>query len=347
MAQKKRKTEVNKPVQPVTAQATPAEVQQPVPEHGWFTFRNQVIVLFFVGLLFYGNTFPATWAYDDSLVILSNDHVLEGFGGIPAILTVDAFESYTRSQNETTNQLTGGRYRPLSIITFAVEQQLLGLPKRDTGAVTQSEAYERAKAVKTDRDMHVRHVVNVLLYIFSIAVLLLLFRKTVFKTQPLAAFAAAFIFLIHPIHSEVVANVKSRDEILSLLFIALTFLEAFRYKERKTKKHLWLACLYLFLALLSKEYAIMLLLLLPAAFYFFYNEKPVNAASASFIFLLPVGLYAALRLKSVGVGSVAIEDIMNIPYLYATPMEAIATKIAVLFDYIRLQVVAYSCCLKR
>jgi hypothetical protein len=79
-------------------------------------------------------------------------------------------------------------------------------------------------------EMHVRHVLNVLWYIASVLVLLHM-RYIVFKGYPLMAFVAAIIFTTHPIHTEVVANVKSRDEIMSVLFICLTFIYTFKYQE--------------------------------------------------------------------------------------------------------------------
>jgi tetratricopeptide (TPR) repeat protein len=74
---------------------------------------------------------------------------------------------------------------------------------------------------------------------------------------------------MHPIHSEAIANVKSRDEIFSLIFISLTFFYSFKYMEdRKTKTLFWAAFSFL-LALLSKEYAVVLVVLIPIAFYVF------------------------------------------------------------------------------
>jgi protein O-mannosyl-transferase len=348
MAQKKGKvgtaknpnvTSTTQPTKAVPSVAPPL----PTPDDAAspFNFRVQCIVLALVGLLFYGNTFLNTWAYDDSLVILQNEYVAAGFAGIPKILSVDAFESYTRSQNETTNQLSGGRYRPLSLVTFAIEQQLMGLNRVDTTAKGKTEAYAKAAAKKLDRDMHARHVVNVLLFVFSVIVLLVFLRKTIFSAQPFAAFMAAFLFLVHPIHTEVVANIKSRDEILSLLFILLTMLAAFKYREQRQTKHLVLGCLYLLLGLLSKEYGIALVVLLPLAFYTFYREPLQRSLQATWLYLIPVAIYGFMRIKSVGVSNAVIEDVMNIPYLFATPVEALATKLAVLFDYIKLLFVPY------
>ena len=54
------------------------------------------------------------YALDDTIVIVKNEYVYEGFGGIWDILSKDAFDSYYKQFNSS-NQLSGGRYRPFQI----------------------------------------------------------------------------------------------------------------------------------------------------------------------------------------------------------------------------------------
>src|SRR6266699_1973021 len=89
-------------------------------------FRTQAILLALIGFIFYYNTFSHESAFDDRMAITDNAYVQRGLAGIPDILTTDAYQSYLESKNGA-NQLAGGRYRPLSLITFAVEQQLTGV----------------------------------------------------------------------------------------------------------------------------------------------------------------------------------------------------------------------------
>ncbi len=298
-------------------------------------FRTQAIILAFLALLFYGNTFKNEYAFDDMMAIVSNDYVQRGVAGIGDIMTKDAYQSYLEHKNGG-NQLAGGRYRPLSLVTFAIEQQLLGVSTNDESpGVTHNRTKEEED--KMISDMHFRHVVNVLLYALTVVVLLSFLRKVVFKDNPMIAFVAALLFTVHPIHTEVVANVKSRDEILSVLFISLTFLQAFKYKETARKKDLVLGLLCFFLALLSKEYAATLVVLLPLSFYLF-NKETIAQSFKSFVpYAIPFVLYVLLRLSSVnGMADGAEKDIMNNPYLYATGAQKIATEFLVLLDYLKL-----------
>ena len=298
------------------------------------SFRIQTIILASLGLIFYANTFQNEFALDDNPAIKNNKYVQSGFAGIGHLLTSDAMETiYVKSH--TDGKLAGGRYRPLSLVTFAVEQQLLGI--NDTTNIETDKARSAAYLEKMNNDMHFRHVVNVILYILSVIVLLLFLRQIVFVSSPVAAFLAAIIFLIHPVHTEVVANVKSRDELLSLLFILLTFINAYRYYDTRRTKQLIYMLVCFFLALLAKEYAVMLFVLLPVSLFCFRQSSFAWACRSVLILLVPFSLYLALRLSSVaGLAADAGTDIMNNPFLLATPFQKYASIMAVLLDYMKL-----------
>src|SRR4051812_5382629 len=129
--------------QKVKQQGAVAEVQEPVaaalPEAARplsiYDFKVQAVIILVLALGVYFNSFFNEYAHDDGIVIVKNEYVQEGFAGIPKILSRDAYDSYYRQLN-TINQLSGGRYRPLSIVTFAIEQQFLGaIPEANIDSV--------------------------------------------------------------------------------------------------------------------------------------------------------------------------------------------------------------------
>ncbi len=73
-------------------------------------FKLQAAIVALLAFILYANTAKNEYALDDTIVIVKNEFVLEGFAGIPDILSKDAYYSYYR-QLGTTNQLHGGRYR--------------------------------------------------------------------------------------------------------------------------------------------------------------------------------------------------------------------------------------------
>ncbi len=304
------------------------------------SFKFQAIIIALLSIVFYANTFKNEYAFDDMMAIVNNDYVHKGFGGIGEIMTNDAYKSYLKNQGGD-NQLAGGRYRPLSLVTFAIEQQILGLPEdAETGNSMKNRSKDEEQ--KLISDMHFRHVVNVLLYALCGVVLLYFLRTILFKNQPWVAFVATVLFTIHPLHTEVVANVKSRDEILSVIFICLTFIYAFKFFATQKRNDLIKAGSFYFLALLSKEYAITLLVLLPLSFYLFGQKNPVESVKGLLPYLIPFGIYMALRMSSVnGPGEEAAKNVMNYPYLYATGVQKLASEIEVLFRYLKLLVLPY------
>ena len=303
-------------------------------------FKVQAIIVGLLAIVVYFNSFFNEFAHDDGIVIIKNEYVLEGFDGIYSILTKDAYDSYYRQLN-TTNQLSGGRYRPLSIVTFAIEQQFLGaVPKNKVDSVVRqniSYGVTGPHEKQLIHNMHVRHVVNVLLYALSVVVLLYFLRYIIFKNNPLMALIAAVIFAIHPIHTEVVANVKSRDEIMSLLFMCLTFIFAFKYEEDKTKPWMLInGILSFFLAFLSKEYTLTMIVLLPLAFYTFKNYSVSKSISATLPYLVIVPVYLGLRFNASAPAIDALDvDSSIISMLSLLPKLSIPVGIAGLYFYIR------------
>jgi hypothetical protein len=88
-------------------------------------FWAQAAIVFAVAFGFYINSYSNKYALDDDIVMRQNMYVQKGFAGIPEILANDAYKSFYESMG-VDQQLAGGRYRPLSIVTFAIEQQLFG-----------------------------------------------------------------------------------------------------------------------------------------------------------------------------------------------------------------------------
>ena len=152
-------------------------------------------MVFLVAFGLYANTLSHGYVLDDRVVITGNTYTQAGFAGIGDLLTTDSFRGFLGRDVE---ELAGGRYRPLSLVTFAIEGALFG----DSPAVA--------------------HLGNVLLFALCCVVLLGVLQELLGeRSGPLSGlsvpFASALLFAVHPIHTEVVANIKGRDEILALL----------------------------------------------------------------------------------------------------------------------------------
>jgi hypothetical protein len=273
----------------------------------WFPFTQKLQVFLTLTLLAAGvylNTLGHQMAYDDLAVIKTNEFVLKGVKGIPEILMNDSYYSFYKESNGK-NMLPGGRYRPLSIITYAIEQQLVGvkhdsLPLQFAGDLNYNgrldadeDLVKDYKLTEDDFFAHglgLRHFVNIILFALCIGFIYLFFAAYIPQFSPDVVFVSCLLFAVHPIHTEVVANIKSRDELLSLFFILGSFMFAFRYIKNFKKGDLILFTLVFFLALLSKEYAVTLMILIPCAFFIFktptFNWKDAKLYLALALFIL-------------------------------------------------------------
>ena len=92
-------------------------------------FRSQAIFIVLLGAIFYFNTIQDQYCLDDDIIVVKNQYVQSGFSGIKDIMSKDAFDSFYRQMQASKDQLSGGRYRPLSIVSFAIEQSLFGETK--------------------------------------------------------------------------------------------------------------------------------------------------------------------------------------------------------------------------
>jgi len=169
-----------------------------------------------------------------------------------------------------------------------------------------------------------------------------LFHKFIFKEFPDIAFLSVLLFTIHPIHTEVVANIKSRDELLSLLFIILTFIFAFQWKIQGKNIRLAGSILCFFLALLSKEWGILLVILIPLSFYVFINYGLQKCILNSIPFWM-TGLIFLLIRSGIVQSQPSMEGltIINHPFFFATPVQSFATKLYILLKYLYLIIIPY------
>jgi protein O-mannosyl-transferase len=269
-------------------------------------------IITILSFLLYGNTLTNQFCQDDEGVITKNKFTLNGVAGIPDIFTTNSFAGYSGNANAI---VTGARYRPLSIATFAVEHDLF------------------------HSNPMVSHLINILLYALTVFLLYLVFR-TVLKQytlhyQPIAIWMS-LLFLFHPIHTEVVANIKGRDEILALLLSLAGLCFILKYCD---KQKLWLLICGVtlwFLALFSKENAIVFWVLIPPLVYhdglksIRQKPLPIILLSIAALVFLAIRFAITVPLKSIPV------DLMNNPFIDADVEQKYATIFLTLGKYIGL-----------
>ncbi|GAA4462010.1 hypothetical protein GCM10023189_38130 [Nibrella saemangeumensis] len=292
--------------QPVTTKtaATSTEPDLPIETRPVTWWPSAILAV--VAFALYINTFGHGYVLDDIAAISQNLFVQEGLKGIPQLLKVEFWHF---------SNISLGYYRPLSLITFAIEQEYF------------------------KNDPSVSHMVNALLYGLTGLVLGVLLQKWL-PGKVIMAFLIGLLFIAHPIHTEVVANIKSRDEIMSFLFIISMLLMYWRYLE--TDKPIWItaASATLYLAFLSKETSIVSLALLPAMQYYFAKRSVWRSLLSLWPFLLVAAVF--FFQKKMMIGTLSGNPPMDwANYPYAMTKTQVPTTFKFLLYYIRLLVLPH------
>lgn len=280
----------------------------PLKNRNWFL----AIFLFIVSFGLYSNTILNDYALDDVMVYTGNKLVQSGMDGINELWSKDFLYGYRGFQSL---DLAGSRWRPLSLISFAIDVELWG------------------------NNPHWSHFINVILFSICCVLLFYLLSNLLFPNNRIIVFFSVILFAALPIHTEVVANIKSRDEILCFLFLMLGLISLFKWDNLKGKV---LFSISIFLSLLAKENAVPLLAGLPLLLYYFKQQSLKKTFLDTGLLLFVIIFYLILRLKIIPMGKLeASKELLNNPFMYANYYQAFATKVYLLAYSIVLLVIPF------
>jgi len=218
--------------------------------------KKTFFLFFFLTFLFYGNSLKNKYSLDDDYVTVTNfprkgqqyipNHnlVSKGFKGI-----IKIWKSRYAHDSEGAFD-----YRPVTTTTFAIEYGIFG------------------------QNPTISHLINILLFLSNVWLLFSVLLKLLEKKENNfnIAFLCSILFLIHPIHTEVVDNLKCRDELLSLTFGLLALWYSIKIYDNPNYKNFILIILFLLLGVFSKQTAILFLAIIPLSFFFFREIRIKN-----------------------------------------------------------------------
>ena len=301
-----------------------------------------IAIIAFFSIALYIQTITFDYALDDTMVIVKNKFTQRGFKGIGDIFKYESFRGYFGEQKQL---LEGDRYRPLSIATFAAEQSLFGGNKA------------------------VSHLINILLYaltgILLFRVLLFMQKKTApqppkgeLRASPTEgsgsvspfggwgasiwswAAMATLIFIVHPLHVEVVANIKGRDDIIAFMGEMGALYFTFKYLNNNKFQYLIYSFLSFCVGALSKESAITFLAIVPLTAHFFTNATLSQKVKVTLPIIAATIFYLILRVNAIGylLSGKEMTDLMNNPFFGMTFEEKTATIFYTLLMYLKLHI---------
>lgn len=194
-----------------------------------------IIILVAVTIGLNINTVRNYYNLDDYNIAKNNPDFEQGIKAIPRIFTT----LYSSEDNKSFG------YRPLIRSSFAIEYQFFG------------------------KNPYISHLFNVSFYLIIILLLFKILRRLLRDYHYLFPFIITLLFAAHPIHTEVVASLKNRDELFTLLFGLLALDQAIRYADSRKNKHIYWAMGMFFLSALSKPTAAAFFFIIPLSLYFF------------------------------------------------------------------------------
>jgi protein O-mannosyl-transferase len=213
-----------------------------------------------VAVLVYAGTLGNEYALDDHVIIAGNPLIERGVGAAADIFTTP----YHHGKYQFANDL----YRPLSLLLFAAERQLFG-PSAFWG-----------------------HLINLLLYAGCV-IGLFVFVCGLWRNARLA-FVASLFFAVLPVHTEVVANIKSSDELLCFLLSILSLNSFLRYARGSGSIWMLGGAIAFFMSLFAKESSITLIAVVPLVISCFGDSKRRVLISTT-VSLLCAGAYLYIR----------------------------------------------------
>lgn len=326
MARKKSK-KTNKRTQGVSENRKPetGNTQQTTDNRQPFyrQWKLQAVALFALAFLLYANTLGHDFALDDAIVITDNEVVKRGVAGFGDLFTNDTFYGFFGEAGKD-QLVAGGRYRPLTPAMFAVERQISDGP-------------------------FLHHLLNALWYGLLVVVVFLFVRDLAHTDERAPwwfAVAVAALFAAHPLHTEAVANIKGRDEVIALLGAVAGTWWIFRSAERDNILGAAAGAMMVFLGCLAKENALTFLAVIPAVLLLFGGkQKNLNRFNYFLPALVAVVLFLVVRSSVIGLSlGDPVRELMNNPYLELkngvwvdmSTSNRLATVMHTLWEYLRL-----------
>lgn len=255
--------------------------------------------------LLYGPSWHYGFVGDDSRVILQNAWTQQGLSALPNVVSHSLYFGAV--------PVNGGLYRPIAGAYYVIVGAIVDL---------------RASGY---------HLAQLALYGLNVATAFLFLTRL--RPRALAVpIVATLLFLVHPIHTEVVNNIKSADEMLCLEFLLVSAIAWLQFADTNDRRWFYAAVVSYALAAGSKETAVPMVVALPALWYFFRARDVVRSLRASVPFALVAVAFVTLRYLVLSrEPETAIVTILN-NALVGIPDRAgqLATAIAYLGRYVRM-----------
>ena len=222
-------------------------------------FLYQKICVFMVAFLVFANGIPNGFNVDDIYYTTERNAIANmGLKATPTIFTTHTFHDNNNNNFD---------YRPIAMFSFALQHQFLG--------------YAPATS----------HFISAIIYSFICLLIFVLLCIWMSPSKRWFAFLVVLLYAVHPLHTEVVDNIKNRDELLATFFCLLSMISIWKWHTTGKIRYIILSFFLFATGLLCKTTIIIYIAIIPIAFYFFTNMPIRKIFLPSFVLLIPYLIY--------------------------------------------------------
>ena len=285
-------------------------------ERNPFSIYNIIllIIISLAGSVIYSKTIHFGYTLDDSMYTVKNEATQGGVSRIGDFFKYGSMKFYEEIPNNS------GIYRPFTLLTFGIEHDLANGFKPEVG-----------------------HTINVLLYfILTLSIGVLLLR--IFSRQnipPHIPLLILLLYTVHPIHTEVVASIKSRDVLLCATFAFLSVIVWMEGEKRKNPLITWLAGLLYFISILSKEESITFLAIVFFISVFHFQNSFRRSILKTLPFFVFTIIYLVVRFSILDHDPPEYRSVVNNIIFGTSGIESILTNLYIWLYYIKLLIVPF------
>jgi len=181
-----------------------------------------LLLIAFLGIIAYANSINGQFVYDDKGLVRDNVYIRNP-SYVSRFFTEDIFAGAGSKSSF---------FRPLQMISYMINHSFSGMSVRSY------------------------HITNITLHVLvSFCVWWLL--SLIFRNGLIPLFSS-LLFVVHPVHTEVVSYIAGRADSLSTLFMLLSLIFYVKHVYSRKALFLWLMPLFFTFSLLSKESALVL-----------------------------------------------------------------------------------------
>ena len=283
-----------------------AKNKAPTPTYPYFYY----LIFSLLILLVYGRSISYEFTLDDELFIGNNPTVREGISSIFSTFAQGSMEHFRGSNFQI--------YRPGFISLLCIEFSLFGL---------QPGGY---------------HFINIVLYILTAIVLYRLMQRLIPNIHSHYLAGMVLLFIVHPVHAEVVASAKSQDELFAALF-NLTSLYLFHRAlsgDKTNRRDLLYSTLAYLGGLFCKESSVAFVAVFPLLLLLNGFREPRKTLTAWLPLVVVALFFMGIRHLAIGDIKQDLETtkIENILYGTSNTMEVTATKAGILWYFLRMMI---------